>query len=443
MGAVGGVLRATSGPPSVSTVSSVKNPALQANIDAAIGGFGDYVNQGNAAFANYLSQWNAGQPGAAARTGQEIGALDQFYNGGMANQLAQLRAQRARAMTNAADVASQQAIRALNASRVTGQGGLSSYNQRLAMANLTPIRVQAALDDANQARADLGYLTQNQIGLAGQRQGMANQLAGYGLVPTQQRLAMLQGQAGYLGMLGNLDQQNKFYGLQQKPNMWADVADSLDQGILNAAAIYGSVGAPGMGGGGKGMSRGGMVKGPGTGTSDSIKVRLSKGEFVVPADVVKIPGILPLLERMRHMHEMHYVGQHQEALKNEIKSKKESAKGMGMKGGGKVRGYADGGLAGSAQQLGARAMADLTPTWMPPVLLGDDSPGSDWARQTPMPRIGMGATPMPRASSPSMPYFNPTNMSDISPEWRAYGRRTAAYYNDPTSPGYIAPGTYE
>lgn len=40
-----------------------------------------------------------------------------------------------------------------------------------------------------------------------------------------------------------------------------------------------------------GMADGGPVKGPGTGTSDSIPAKLSNGEFVIPADVVSFLGV--------------------------------------------------------------------------------------------------------------------------------------------------------
>jgi hypothetical protein len=38
------------------------------------------------------------------------------------------------------------------------------------------------------------------------------------------------------------------------------------------------------------MEQGGQISGPGTGTSDSIMAKVSDGEFVIPADVVKIKG---------------------------------------------------------------------------------------------------------------------------------------------------------
>ena len=43
---------------------------------------------------------------------------------------------------------------------------------------------------------------------------------------------------------------------------------------------------------------GGHVQGPGTSTSDSIEARLSDGEFVVKADVVKQPGMLEFLKKL-------------------------------------------------------------------------------------------------------------------------------------------------
>ncbi|QTD44552.1 hypothetical protein [Ottowia testudinis] len=48
---------------------------------------------------------------------------------------------------------------------------------------------------------------------------------------------------------------------------------------------------------------GGLVRGPGTGTSDSIPARLSKGEFVLPADTVKKVGVRKLRDLVDDTHE--------------------------------------------------------------------------------------------------------------------------------------------
>ena len=44
---------------------------------------------------------------------------------------------------------------------------------------------------------------------------------------------------------------------------------------------------------------GGHVRGPGTGTSDSINAKLSDGEFVVPADTVRKVGA----RRLQDLHQ--------------------------------------------------------------------------------------------------------------------------------------------
>ena len=49
--------------------------------------------------------------------------------------------------------------------------------------------------------------------------------------------------------------------------------------------------AAGANAAGPGLANGGEVDGPGTGTSDSIKARLSDGEYVIPADVVEKLGV--------------------------------------------------------------------------------------------------------------------------------------------------------
>jgi len=450
MGAIGGILRATSGPGQYSTVSSVKNQALGGSINSAIGQLPSYQANINNSLGTFTSNWNAATPTTRTQTNQEVGAIGQFYNGAMSNQLAQLRQQRQQATNAAADVAVQQALRAQDSSRLTGSGGLSSYNTRQAMAATTPIRVQAALDNANQARADLGYVTGNQLSLAGQREALTNAQAQRALVPAQAQGSLMEQQNRVLGGLANADEANTFYGLQKSPNMWADVADSLDQGILNAAAIYGSMGNPGMG-----KKHGGLIRGPGTGTSDSIPARLSTGEFVMPADVVHIPGVLPLLEKLRHTYHMHHIGKHQDALKVHLKNMKEGGRtdnagvpavGQGYRRGGMVsmNRYADGGLAGSAQQLGARVDADLATQWAQPAMIGGDMFGGGGSGGGGggggMNRSRFGGNGMQTTQSP---FLNMSNWNDVPEQWKQYANEMADRYSNPNSPHFIAPGTYE
>lgn len=66
-------------------------------------------------------------------------------------------------------------------------------------------------------------------------------------------------------------------------------------GFTPLSSIAGSGALFGLGAGMK-FAGGGLISGPGTGTSDSILARVSNREFIVRADVVSQPGVLPMLE---------------------------------------------------------------------------------------------------------------------------------------------------
>lgn len=73
--------------------------------------------------------------------------------------------------------------------------------------------------------------------------------------------------------------------------------DSGDSGTGGAGA-----GGVGAGDSGTGYRSGGTVSGPGTGTSDSVPANLSKGEYVIPADVVQNLGVRFFDELKNHFH---------------------------------------------------------------------------------------------------------------------------------------------
>lgn len=91
----------------------------------------------------------------------------------------------------------------------------------------------------------------------------------------------------------------------------ADTSDAGDAGVGDSAASAGDsgVGTSGDGSGGVGVgdsgtgySSGGAVQGKGTGTSDSVPARLSKGEYVLPADVTQAIGVRVLDELKNALH---------------------------------------------------------------------------------------------------------------------------------------------
>jgi hypothetical protein len=364
MGLVGGILRAT-GSQDVNVVSKVKNPQIQGQIDRSLGDLNANRAGEQAGLDDYISKYLANTANAERQTGQETGAIDKFYNGDMANQLSQLRASRQKAVGDAADVAAKQGLRSAAGNLVAGDGGGGSYASRLAMGATIPVKTQAALDNANQERADLNYLTTNQVNLAGARTGMQDTLAARGLMPSSARAAVYSRDLNQLGQATNLDQANKFYGLKKDSNTAADIVDSVDQGIMNAAAIYGSVA-------GGGMARGGPVEGPGDETSDSIRADLSDGEYVVPAAAVELPGVREFLDELR------YMGLRRQKAKDMVKH---------FFRGGLVRHFAGGGLAEAASGLQARVDADLAPpTLIQPIMVPVEGGPMVPGQQMPMPQ---------------------------------------------------------
>ncbi len=86
--------------------------------------------------------------------------------------------------------------------------------------------------------------------------------------------------------------------------LWDTVINKIREVLglgQQAASAANGVDAGSGGGGGGGFARGGQVWGPGTGTSDSILARLSRGEFVIRAAAVQHygSGLLSALNAMR------------------------------------------------------------------------------------------------------------------------------------------------
>lgn len=336
------------------TQRNTKNQALKRYIDEYIKGFGAERSAGQNTLNDYITKYLAGSADAQARATQESDVIGQFYNGSLAQKLAQLRASRAAAVNSAADLSVADTIRRLNSSRLGEGGGPSSYDTRLGISATAPIRAQAAIDNANAERSDLNYITNNELALTGQRQALQDAIAARGLVPYNLRRQNYAQDLGILGQLGEQDRANTFYGLRyEKPK--SELAGNVTNDVIQAAMDIYTGGASGMlsgamggggggGGGGAGgllsmfgskgggmnitdpsyhpdysstpitrfpsfgtsasaipYSEGGVVHGPGTGTSDSVPIRASEGEFVVPAASLRIPGVLPLLQYIRHL----------------------------------------------------------------------------------------------------------------------------------------------
>lgn len=76
--------------------------------------------------------------------------------------------------------------------------------------------------------------------------------------------------------------------------------------VINDRKLYSMFLDDGAKPGTKKLARGGWVRGPGTGTSDSISAKLSNDEFVMRADVVRRPGMLEFLQTLNDSPDQKY-----------------------------------------------------------------------------------------------------------------------------------------
>lgn len=242
--------------PTFRTLHNVKNPAIQGRINSLLGDFDTSRSASESGLGDFITNFLKNEPAVKAQTGQEITGIDQFFNGSMASQLGELRRRRMDAVNNAANVSADQALRSLDQSRLSRQGGDGSYDIRSAIAALAPIRAGAAVDDVTQARSDLGYLTGTQLGLTGQRQALEDAISSRSLIPAQVRASILQRNESLLNPVESMDAQNNFYGLQRKTtdlDRWQQFLGQSEQQMNQAVGTAANAYA-GMGGGGGGSS---------------------------------------------------------------------------------------------------------------------------------------------------------------------------------------------
>jgi hypothetical protein len=111
--------------------------------------------------------------------------------------------------------------------------------------------------------------------------------------------------------------------------VWNDITSAIQSAIDKLLKFIGlKPSAPATGDGAPGKASGGLLGGRGTGTSDSNLAWVSRGEHIMPARVVRQPGVLGLLEALR-------------------------------RGGGGIPGYADGGVVSSGASIRGQAVERL------------------------------------------------------------------------------------
>ena len=211
--------------------TSLAKTTKNAGIDSAESSLLSNVNAStpsSSTLSSYITNYLANYPTESKNTKQETGVIDSYYNGSAANALSDLRGQRSIALTNAANLAGQQALRAQNLSAVGGAGGGGSYWNRQALGNLTNVQTQAALDNANQARSDWGTINQGQLSLLGQRNNLTNNLSNMALAPYANAQSLNSAGIQNLSGITNIDNANNIYGLKYDPSL-SEIMAQADQ----------------------------------------------------------------------------------------------------------------------------------------------------------------------------------------------------------------------
>lgn len=198
--------------PTMSATS--KSGAIQSAVNQATTTRTANAGQEQQSLAEYAKAMLQGQPKAKQYADEETAAMSQIYGRGSDSLEAQLAAlnRREQSATNiAAQNAMSRARRGINAMRVQGGGGNSSYLDRLMAEQLYGIGVDAAGRGAQQGRADLTWLTGQRQGAAGRRQSILDTLAQRGLAPVFANQQVEAGGLANLGRVADLEYGNNIY----------------------------------------------------------------------------------------------------------------------------------------------------------------------------------------------------------------------------------------
>ena len=273
MSSLGGLVTAIGGATgdkgTYSLLDLTKSQPIQGALDSLISNYTGQTAQDSTDLNQFIKNWVSGQGQAQQNTGEETQAIDRYYNGDVARQLADLRAQQSQLGNQSVAQALAYQRGNQNRSLVAGGGGGGSYTNRLALDTAGNLNLQNALLNVGQERSDVNAVNTAQTNLVGQRQSLANALAQRPLVPAQASQDILGGNIQDLNQLTAISNANNMFGAQYNPSMaeyggqiTGDVMGGGGGGGAGGAAFYnpntggwsGSPGPTGGGGGGGGGS---------------------------------------------------------------------------------------------------------------------------------------------------------------------------------------------
>lgn len=200
-------------------VSLVKNPNIQERLNDNLGEYDTTKAASSQALDQYIKDFLAGGKTATARSQQEQGAFDRYYNGDVERRLADLRARDAAAGQQAVDRSLAYMTRGQSADRIGGAGGgASSYDRRMALNTGADINLQSLLRNLGQERSDMTNLWNAQTNYAGRRTALADADLARILMPSQMQKNELAWSNSTIGDLLNLYNTNQMFGVEYKPS---------------------------------------------------------------------------------------------------------------------------------------------------------------------------------------------------------------------------------
>ena len=170
------------------TVSNIKVPDVDSRLTDLFKQFDDLNASTRTGVDAYNTELARTLPAATAFANEDTNYLSRILNGGTAADLAGIRSRRRDAVAKSVEQAQKDLARTLglaSAGVVGGNAapGTGSYLARMGMSQSADINAKAALDEANQERADYGFLTDAQRAAVGQRTPILNGLAQRNLLP--------------------------------------------------------------------------------------------------------------------------------------------------------------------------------------------------------------------------------------------------------------------
>ena len=253
MSALGSVVTAIGGATgdkgSYSLDTLTKNQGIQSALNNLIGSYNSQVSNDSTDLNSYIKNYLAGTNQATQNTAQETGAIDRYYNGDVARQLAGLRAQQSQLGNQS--VAQALAYQRGNQNRalVTGGGGDSSYDNRIGIGTAANLNLANNLQNLAQQRSDINQVDQSQLALAGQRNNLAD-AAGWTFGGSHNFFSNIP--AGPIGVAASDDPTNtgsygvrKYQGVSQSNTNHGTISSSNAPGcaFTNSSSI-----SPGKGG---------------------------------------------------------------------------------------------------------------------------------------------------------------------------------------------------